>query len=81
MTKRMKNEITDYLTEGVWNFKKRCDLATDRMYEWREPLYVADPQLYDDMVDAIADYVSDYDISEEKEEMILEEIEELMLCE
>lgn len=65
MTKDMKI-VVDYCNENIWEFEERVQLALDKIDHWRCPLQQADYSLWQDIVDAITDCVTDYDIDADK---------------
>lgn len=65
MTKDMKI-VVDYCNENIWEFEERVQLALDKIDHWRCPLQQADESLYNDIMDAICDCVTDYEIDADK---------------
>ena len=61
MTKDLRI-VVDYCNENIWEWETRVQRALDKIDHWRCPLQQADASLYDDIVDAITDCVTDYDI-------------------
>lgn len=61
MTKDMKI-VVDYCNENIWEFEERVQMALDKIDHWRCPLQQADSSLYNDILDAITDCATDYEI-------------------
>lgn len=57
--------VVDYCNENIWNFEERVSMALDKIYYWRYPLHLADSSLFEDIVDAIEECVTDYEIDPE----------------
>jgi hypothetical protein len=61
MTKDMKI-VVDYCNENIWEWETRVQMALDKIDHWRCSLQQADCSLYNDIMDAIIDCASDYEI-------------------
>lgn len=57
--------VVDYCNENILDFEERVQMALDKIDHWRCPLQQADYSLYNDIIDAIADCVTDYEINED----------------
>lgn len=54
--------VVDYCTENVWEWETRVSMALAKIDHWRCSLQQADSSLYNDILDAIADCATDYEI-------------------
>jgi hypothetical protein len=61
MTKDMQI-LLDYCKDTIQDFEERVSMAIDKIAYWRCSLEYADPDLYDEIADAIADCAEDYGI-------------------
>lgn len=61
MTKDMRI-VVDYCNENIRDWETRVRMALDKIDHWRCPLQQADCSLYNDIMDAITDCVTDYEI-------------------
>ena len=61
MTKDLQIAL-DYCAENIWEWETRVSLALDKIAYWRYPLQMADPSLYDDIIDALAECAEEYEI-------------------
>lgn len=75
ITQEMIAEVKEYFLDLVEDYEIRLNHAWDVMDKWRCPLSYADERLFNDMLDAICDYVSDNDLDEETEEALVERID------
>lgn len=56
-------EIAAYCADHIEDYEMKVHIALNRIDHMRCPLEMADPMLYDEMYDAIADWCDDNDIS------------------
>lgn len=61
MTKDMQI-LLDYCKDTIQDFEERVSMAIDKIAYWRCSLEHADPDLYDEIADAITDCAADYGI-------------------
>lgn len=61
MTKDMKI-VVDYCAENISEWDIRVSMALTKIDHWRCPLQQADISLYNEILDAITDCASDYEI-------------------
>lgn len=61
MTKDMQI-LLDYCKDTIQDFEERVSRAIDKIAYWRCSLEYADPDLCDEIADAIADCAADYGI-------------------
>ena len=61
MTKTMQL-IVDYCATNIWEWEDRVQLALAKIDRWRCPLSQADNSLYNDILSAIEDCATDYEI-------------------
>lgn len=61
MTKTMQL-IVDYCATNIWEWEERVQLALAKIDRWRCPLSQADNSLYNDILSAIEDCATDYEI-------------------
>lgn len=54
-----------YCEDNIWEYKARLAMALSRIDRFRQPLELADPLLYDDILNALADCAQDCDIDED----------------
>lgn len=64
MTKDMQI-LLDYCKDTIQDFEERASMAIDKIAYWRCSLEYADPDLCDEIADAIADCAEDYGIDAE----------------
>ena len=67
MDKIPYTEIDTFCEKHIPHYEERVSLALDKIGEWRCPLYMADSSLYDEMVDAIAEWCDENEISYESD--------------
>lgn len=56
-------ELSAYVRNNVEDYEERLQLALKRMDRMREPLRMADQELYDEIVDAISEWCDDNEVS------------------
>lgn len=61
MTKTMRL-ILDYCANNIFEWEDRVQLALAKIEHWRCPLSQADQSLYNDILNAIEDCATDYEI-------------------
>jgi hypothetical protein len=61
-------EIAAYVRNNVEDYEERLQLAFKRMDRMREPLQMADEELYDDITNAIEEWCDDNEVSVEFDE-------------
>lgn len=60
-----KKEIAAYVRNNVEFFEERLQMALNKMERMREPLQMADQELYDDICNAIDDWCWDNEVNNE----------------
>lgn len=60
-----RTEIAAYVRNNVEFYEERLQLALKRMDRMREPLRMADQELYDDICNAIDDWCWDNEVNNE----------------
>lgn len=63
-----KKEVAAYVRNNVEDYEERLQLAFKRMDRMREPLQMADEELYDDITNAIEEWCDDNEVSVEFDE-------------
>lgn len=58
-------EIAAYVRNNVEFFEERLQMALNKMERMREPLQMADQELYDDICNAIDDWCWDNEVNNE----------------
>ena len=57
--------VADYCIENIFNYEERVSMALEKIYYWRHPLHLVDESLYSEIVDAIEECATDYEMDVE----------------
>lgn len=73
-TEQLYEHLSKYVSENVWRYEDRAQLALEVIGIDRCPLQLADRKLYNDMCKAVFDYIEDNALDIDPDDIDIETI-------